>query len=276
MTSPKIIREREWEAEAALNRHSLLSAAYSALQQNFTELAFAVSEVGVRSSFSFFTAVRNGGERREILIVLSCDPREWKEKSAEVSKHLLDETKKGEKPVSTAIALPVSASEAETARGLLQEGSLDYLLVHDESGGVLSIEASGKTPSAILDKVPESRLHVVDNFPHPYHPSLDPFIKFAFISLNGARSGKDSFADVLNESVQGAYSFSVGISAEQIRAELLELIKDMDRAGIITARGNEIYFPKNEERLRKSFIRKYWDYVEKIGKRTLFDFEAHF
>lgn len=168
----------------------------------------------------------------------------------------------------------------ESAENLLLSHILDdevdlVVKVADDMSHLTESQTKGSEKrEGIVGKILEAG--IMSNFPHPYHMNLDPLIKFRFLSLNNSRTGKYSLAEVLHETATQAYSLSVNQERENIRSDLLDLITDLDKAGVITAKGNEIYFPRNGERLEKAFIRKYWDYVEKIGKRTLFDFEAPF
>lgn len=277
MTSIKVIREREEETRKLLDQHTLISAAYSALQQNYNDLQFSVRNISVEDRYSSITAVRTSasGKSRDILIVAATSAMEEREEVEEIFNTLKSDVEKPEELDIIGTSLIMFKPPSKEKKRILSLALSDFVWLYSESDSTLEIMGREEGPFEILSQG-LTQIQIMDNYPHPYHYSLDPLIKFSFLSMNDTRSGKESLADVLNEAVDNSYSISIRVDREKIREDLLDLVHDMHRAGLITAHGNEIYFPRNMRRLRKSFIRKYWDYVEKIGKRTLFDFESPF
>lgn len=269
MTSIKIIREREAESFNNVEQHKLLSAAYSLLQQNFDKIGYRISEFTKEELYSKLKARSAGNPEGmpEIFIYTFSGGLSVQDLNASISADLKDAPNSGKKPLSVVIGNEFEGSGTPSS---------DIILGLSRDGTDISLY-SGSVVDSPLDSVfREGHANILGNYPHPYNTNLDPLIKFRFLSLNHSRNGKYSLVSILHETSDQAYALTVNQDREIIRADLQELLTDMDRAGIITARGNEIYFPKNSEKLEKSIIRRYWDYVEKIGKRTLFDFEAPF
>lgn len=280
MTSPKIIRERQEETIKRIRQHRLTSAAYSILQQNYSRLQFSVKEVKVEEDYSRITAFRTRSDtgKNEVYHIYSSpawleDP-EYVELKNRIGTDVSDTIGDSDQAKAVMIADEKGMVKPEK---LLESLPIEMLLVFSRDNSSVKVKADDVAMEHFFAAKPvQDEIRFIDNFPHPYSTQLDPLIKFAFVSLNYARVGKASLSTVLYESTAEAYTYSVGEERETIRNDLSELVQDMDKAGVITARSNEIYFPKNSQRLQKTFIRKYWDYVEKLGKRTLFDFESPF
>ncbi len=280
MTSPKIVRERQEESARNILQHRLLSSAYSLIQQNYQSLQHTVKELAAEDGFSSIKSVKvvSQKESAETLHVYA-PPDLSDETTLESLKSKLigdrEESKKSSEKFLSAVAI-MESGPLKPERAIELSGA-EMAWIFSPENSTVNIVAKGKTGDPSLDSmVSGAGTRIMDNFPHPYISNLDPLIKFSFISLNYARTGKSSLSTVLYESSSEAYAYSVGQERDRIRSDFSELLADMDKAGLITARGNETYFPKNGAKFERAFIRKYWDYVEKIGKRTLFDFESPF
>lgn len=280
MTSPKIIRERQDETGRAVMQHRLLSAAYSLIQQNYPVLQHSVKELGIEDGYSRIKAVKivSSKESNETLHVYAPSGITDETVSEAVRSRIDSDREQSEVNSEKFLsALVVMDSDKTEPQKLLEVFNSDMVWSFFPEKSAMEIISGDDAGDGLLGQISSSEvIRIIDNFPHPYISKLDPLVKFSFISLSYARAGKGSMSAVLYEASSEAYAFSVGQERELIRADLSELLADMDRAGLITARGNEIYFPKNGSKFQRAFIRKYWDYVERIGKRTLFDFESPF
>ncbi|AKA47897.1 hypothetical protein IX51_01005 [uncultured archaeon] len=278
MTSPKIIRERQEESERNLGQHELLSAAYSLIQQNYGELQLSVKDVRIEEGYSRIKAVRtvSRSESNEFFYAYATtdDLEDAEGLRVKMENDRQDTSGSRDKVTSILIIADGKPLKRESTFDLFPVEMI-WLISTEKSTARAMIK--GETSDEFLKKLSSDEgMRIIGNFPHPYISQLDPLVKFAFISLNYARTGKASLPTILYESSAEAYAFSVGEEREMIRADFSELLQDLDKAGLITARANEIYFPKNSKKFQRSFIRRYWDYVEKLGKRTLFDFESPF
>lgn len=118
--------------------------------------------------------------------------------------------------------------------------------------------------------------NVFNIFPHPYFPDLHPLIKFEFLSLNFNRKGVEGINKIIDSTVEMAYRLSIGYSRHEIRNDFSELIRTLTRIGVLNVKNNHVYFPRNRAKFERKFLKRYWEFVEKIEKVTLFDFESLF
>lgn len=281
MTSPKVVRERQEESARNINQHRMLSAAYSFIQQNYTSLQQSVRELSIEEGFSRLKAVKIVSSKDSNTKLHVYVPSDISDDGITgiLRSRLKSDREEAEKNSEKFLSAIVTPGSEKIDPGKLKEAldsDMTWIFYPETSTIKIRSDKEDIGDEFLESSASHDGTRIIDNFPHPYISGLDPLIKFSFVSLNYARIGKSPLNSVLYETSSEAYAYSVGLERDVIKADLAELLIDMDRAGLITAKGNEIYFPKNGAKFQRTFVRKYWDYVEKIGKRTLFDFENPF
>ena len=111
-------------------------------------------------------------------------------------------------------------------------------------------------------------------FPYPYFSDANPLIKFQMLNDNFFINGKWRMEDVLKRSLHLCSLFSADTTREQIRVDLSSVLTTAIKSGTLRIRGGFLMMPKSETGFTQSFLRKYIDYEERLGKTTLFDFES--
>ncbi len=135
-------------------------------------------------------------------------------------------------------------------------------------------KAYGNHLNSRTDRIMASGLYFPEMFPFPYYGFMHPLHKFEIVSLGFSISGKQELKHVLEAASEMAYYNSVGYERQEIRSDLLNLVRSMIRMGVISGKGDLINLPSSVSSFTDNFIRKYTSYMERAAKKTIFDFES--
>ena len=113
-----------------------------------------------------------------------------------------------------------------------------------------------------------------NTFPYPYFPDANPLMKFQMLNDNFFINGKWKVENIIQRSLYLCSLFSTDVTREQIRLDLSSILTTAIKSGTLKVRGGFLMMPKSEKSFIQSFLSKYFDYEERLGKTTLFDFES--
>lgn len=278
MAGKREILERTRKYEEQLDLHRITSSIYFLAANTHDELGLSIDSVSTGTDgIGEIIASRSIGENSTYSIKIFIVP-ELTDVPADV--------------ISDEIGKCVKAAISDGIRDIVLAGRKDLGKIREklpekERENVIcwTLSVTGKLArSAGMHTDPDlesyfrenGEINLTDVFPIPYSKELHPLIKFAFLSLNYSRNGKFNMNSVIDYTSEFAYRTSVSVTREEIKDDFYALVRTLERIGLLTVKGNSVYFPKNRERFEKSFHRKYWDFLERSQKVTLFDFERHF
>lgn len=131
---------------------------------------------------------------------------------------------------------------------------------------------SGIEINTIMEKVSEDLEWSI--FPYPYFEDANPMIKFLMINDNFFLNGKWKIENILQRAVSLCSLFSADTTRDQVRLDLSSVLTTAIKSGALVSHGGFITMPKSESGFTRTFLSKYLDYEERLGKTTLFDFES--
>jgi hypothetical protein len=111
-------------------------------------------------------------------------------------------------------------------------------------------------------------------FPYPYFADVNPMIKLLMLNDNFFLNGKWKIENILQRAVSLCTMFSADTTRDQVRLDLSSVLTTAIKSGVLVSRGGYITMPKSEAAFTRTFLSKYIDYEERLGKTTLFDFES--
>lgn len=114
------------------------------------------------------------------------------------------------------------------------------------------------------------------SFPYPYHQDLDPFIRSLFLTRGLSIRPPLSRKFILEKLVEDAYQHSVGIRKDNVRRDFQDLLRDLVGSGVFRVRGKFITYLTDFTEYRRRFQRLYYSYVDRVSKRTIFDYEGEY
>ena len=112
-------------------------------------------------------------------------------------------------------------------------------------------------------------------FPSPFHPDLNPFIKSLFLTRGLMLKPPLGRKFIMDNLVDDAYQHSVGIRKDTIKREFQELLRDLVASRVFKVKGKYITYLTDFTEYRRRFQRQYFPYIEKISKKTIFDYEGN-
>lgn len=278
MTGRREILKKEAEYERQLSLHNATSSIYFLLSNNLNEISFKIQAIYTHvESINEIIASKpiDGKTSYSIKIIIFPDNLQDlpEDTMLKIEKSVSDGLLQGFHDI-----ILVGMSDFDPIKAHVPDNAEEKLVYWKLADDVGVSKYSGIHSDSDLESFfgENGTIKLTNVFPVPYAKELHPLIKFAFLSLNYSRIGKFNLNSVIDYTSEYAYRTSVGIHREEIKDDFLSLIRILERIGLITVKGNSIYFPKNRERFEKTFHRKYWDFLERSKKTTLFDFERHF
>lgn len=125
-----------------------------------------------------------------------------------------------------------------------------------------------------LDSFLEASTKISSNFPHPFHPDLDTFVKSLFLTRGLMLKPPLSRKFIMENLVEDAYQHSIGIRKETIRRDFQDILKEMVGSGVFRIKGAYVTYLTDFTEYRRRYQRKYVPYLDRISRRTIFDYES--
>lgn len=165
---------------------------------------------------------------------------------------------------------PVKLISVEES-GNIPDMGFPTLMVETQSGEIM--KGAGFNLGSVLDPLFKSSTKLSSNFPYPYHPDLDKFIKSLFLTRGLRLKPPVSRKFILENLVEDAYQHSIGIKREAIRREFQDIMREMVGSKVFYIKGAYVTFLSDLTEYRRRYQREYLPYLERISRKTIFDFE---
>ncbi len=165
---------------------------------------------------------------------------------------------------------PVKLISVENS-GNVPDMGFPSLMVETGSGEIM--KGAGYNLGTVLDPMFEASTKLSSNFPYPYHPDLDKFIKSLFLTRGLRMKPPLSRKFILEKLVEDAYQHSIGVKRESIRREFQEIMKEMVGSKVFYIKGAYVTFLSDLTEYRRRYQREYLPYLDRISRKTIFDFE---
>ncbi len=125
----------------------------------------------------------------------------------------------------------------------------------------------------ILDTLFQASSTLSSNFPYPYHPDLDMFIRSLFLTRGLRLKPPLSRKFILENLVDDAYEHSIGVKRETIRRDFQEILREMVGSKVFRIKGAYVTYLSDLTEYRRRYQREYIPYLERISRKTIFDYE---
>lgn len=145
------------------------------------------------------------------------------------------------------------------------------VLMVDTSNGEI-MKGTGYNLGEALDDIIETASLISPNFPYPYHPDLDTFIKSLFLTRGLSLKPPLSRKFIMENLVEDAYQHSIGVKKETIKRDFQELLREMVSSKVFRVKGTYVTYLTDITEYRRRFQREYISYLDKISKKTIFDY----
>lgn len=145
------------------------------------------------------------------------------------------------------------------------------LMVETSSGEIM--KGAGYNLGDSLDSMFEASTSLSSNFPYPYHPDLDNFIKSLFLTRGLRLKPPLSRKFILENLVEDAYEYSIGIKKESIRRDFQDILKEMVGSKVFRIKGAYVTYLSDLTEFRRRYQREYITYIDRMSRKTIFDYE---
>ncbi len=145
------------------------------------------------------------------------------------------------------------------------------LMVDPASGEIM--KGAGYNLGDALDAILESSTLLSSNFPYPYHPDLDMFIKSLFLTRGLRLKPPLSRKFIMENLVEDAYEHSIGIKKETIRREFQEILRELVGSKVFRIKGAYVTYLSDLTEYRRRYQREYITYLDRISRKTIFDYD---
>lgn len=145
------------------------------------------------------------------------------------------------------------------------------LMVEPGSGEVM--KGTGYNLGDALDPLFNASTILSSNFPYPYHPDLDMFIKSLFLTRGLRLKPPLSRKFILENLVEDAYEHSIGVKKESIRREFQEIMREMVGSKVFRIKGAYVTYLSDLTEYRRRYQREYISYLDRISRKTIFDYD---
>ena len=252
-----------------LNNHTIIGEVFSRLQDGHEITGLIPLDFGLRSNAWYILAGRKSGAMciGDFLFYTFSEDRKASERSivTEIIGGLQERFGSGIR----AVKLITPGDVGKTVGG-----SNNPAISMDVSAGTLNFTGGSTEGFEAVMKLASAEVPRMINFPSPYHPDLDPLIRSLFLTRNLLLMQPINRNLIVTHSLNDAYENSIGIRKDQIKRDFQDLLKNIVGAGIFKSRGQYLYYPANFDEYRRRFIKRYYNYMEKISKTTIFDYDT--
>ncbi len=265
----KLDRLKSMELEQS--RHELLSAVFSSLQSNYDEINYTVERIDDAPTHTFtMNASRLGPEGKFVLLFYFVQNKDEKYLRSEIQSFLEEKIDPGLNSLDKVVVVP---NETDM-RNVDISASIYNTVVWRVNRITWKItKPAGTHFDTKLNSAIKNGLGFLDIFPLPYTEFMHPLLKYKIMNLNYFYTGKHRIQDVISKATDYAYLNSVGIERQKIKLDFTSLVRVMIRSGIISSSGDYLTL-SSAPGFEIKFLGKYYDFIEKSSKRTLFDYES--
>lgn len=165
---------------------------------------------------------------------------------------------------------PVKLLSVEDS-GKSYDAGFPSLMVETDSGEIM--KGADYNLGDSLDSLLETSSILSSNFPYPYHPDLDMFIKSLFLTRGLRLKPPLSRKFILENLVDDAYEHSIGVKRDHIRREFQEILREMVGSKVFRIKGAYVTYLSDLTEYRRRYQREYIAYLERISRKTIFDYE---
>lgn len=268
MVTRKQMRSRIDEYENSLMRHRILSAVFFNIKNGEEGKGRTLLNIGGnRNSSWLFYSSQTPQDRTNSYFISVTDSIDVQIDSLQIK--LGDLERKYSQVNSFKAAIDISGSVPKGDH----DGWGIYSYLPDN--GIMKNQnygTAGKEIVAIMEKVTENMEWSI--FPYPYFREANPMIKFLMFNDNFFLSGKWKIEAILQRAVSLCSLFSADNTWDQVRLDMSSVLTTAIRSGVLASHGGFVTMPKSEKVFTRTFLSRYMDYEERLGKTTLFDFES--
>lgn len=268
---------REYAIDRDIQR--VLSVVVSMLQSLPNDQAYNITTIGRQGKTAFnATAVRDleGGSKQNHLLIDVLPPSSILPIEQWIPEHLERSYAEPERNSTVDRVLVIRSSDRKAALKEIGKSLHNSIVWEiDEQNGVIRIASGNHFDRQLGNALKDGYNQAFDNFPNPYFPDMNPLLKLHFLTLNFNRRGQHNKSAVLEDAVRIASSFSIFGDLNAINTDFTVLLNTLLKIGIATG-STRISFPWSRTRTERAFIRRYYRYIEKASKTSLYDYDSFF
>ena len=268
---------REYAMDREIQR--ILTVVVSMLQSLPIDQSYNITNIGRQAKMTFnVTAIRDldGGSKQNHLLIDVLPPTNILPIEQWIPEHLERSYVEPERNSTVDRVLVIRSSDRKAALKEIGKSLHNSIIWEiDELNGVIRIASGNHFDRQLGNSLKDGYNLAFDNFPNPYFPEMNPLLKLHFLTLNFNRRGLHNKSAVLEDAVRIASSFSIFGDLNAINTDFSSLLNTLLKIGIATG-SSRISFPWSRTRTERAFIRRYYRYVEKASKTSLYDYDSFF
>ena len=268
---------REYAMDREIQR--ILTVVVSMLQSLPIDQSYNITNIGRQAKTTFnVTAIRDldGGSKQNHLLIDVLPPTNILPIEQWIPEHLERSYAEPERNSTVDRVLVIRSSDRKAALKEIGKSLHNSIIWEmDELNGVIRIASGNHFDRQLGNSLKDGYNLAFDNFPNPYFPEMNPLLKLHFLTLNFNRRGLHNKSAVLEDAVRIASSFSIFGDLNAINTDFSSLLNTLLKIGIATG-SSRISFPWSRTRTERAFIRRYYRYVEKASKTSLYDYDSFF
>lgn len=250
-----------------LESHKLISAVFSALQlspgKNTGTIAF-----GHSGSLWYILAGRKTASASiaDYMFYTNGQERSASERSSVLS--MADEINRTHE----SSVRPVKLISLENS-GEVSDMGFSSIMVDPKSGELM--KGTNYSLGDTLAKPIEISSVVSSNFPHPFHPELDMFLKSLFLTRGLMIKPPLSRRFIMENLVEDTYQHSIGIKRDVIKREFQDILREMVGSRVFRVKGAYVTYLTDITEYRRRYQREYLSYMNRMSRKTIFDFDRN-
>ena len=268
---------REYAMDREIQR--ILTVVVSMLQSLPIDQSYNITNIGRQAKTTFnVTAIRDldGGSKQNHLLIDVLPPTNILPIEQWIPEHLERSYVEPERNSTVDRVLVIRSSDRKAALKEIGKSLHNSIIWEmDDLNGVIRIASGNHFDRQLGNSLKDGYNLAFDNFPNPYFPEMNPLLKLHFLTLNFNRRGLHNKSAVLEDAVRIASSFSIFGDLNAINTDFSSLLNTLLKIGIATG-SSRISFPWSRTRTERAFIRRYYRYVEKASKTSLYDYDSFF
>ena len=268
---------REYAIDRDIQR--VLSVVVSMLQSLPSEQCYNITAIGHQGKSSFnLAAVRDleGGSKQNHLLVDVLPPSSIIPVEQWMPEHLERSYAEPERNSTVDRVVVIRSSDRKAALKEIGKSLHNSIIWEiDDQTGAIRIGSGNHFDRQLGNALKDGYNWAFDNFPNPYFPDMNPLLKLHFLTLNFNRRGQHNKSAILEDSVRIASSYSIFGDLNAINTDFSTLLNTLLKIGIATGT-TRISFPWSRTRTERAFIHRYYKYIERASKTSLYDYDSYF
>jgi|GEM_PF-6101629 hypothetical protein len=267
--------------EYAIERESqkTLSIVASFLQSIISTIPYRIIRIGKSDSTSFsLVASRdlNSGSNENLILLDVLPPVSTVPADISMKEHLSKDFSGPEKNHTIDRVIVIRSREREHIVKYISSSLHNSIIWEIEDGtGALRCPYGTHFDKQLQAAIKNGFFYAYDNFPNPYFPEMNPLLKLNFLTLNFNRKGLHNRSSVIDDAVRMATRFSTYKDGGVVNADFSTLLNVMLKVGIASGSAR-ISFPWSRTHTERMFLRRYYKYLERASKTSLYDYDALF